>query len=81
MAKEAFAEQRPRDYKIVRAQRVTSIIHYSLLFIICNAKALPYGDVKVSTGTAKLGKRVAARRRYKSLNYKLNNKNTVALAA
>ena len=40
------------------------------------------GDVKVSTGTAKLGKRVAVRRRFKSLNLKINdNTKNVALAA
>ena len=40
-----------------------------------------YGDVKVSTGTEKLGKRVAVRRRFKSLNLKTNDNNKVALAA
>ena len=45
-----------------------------------NARML-YGDVPVSTGVWRRDKRAAAPDRHKTGNYKLNNNNTVAVAA
>ncbi len=55
--------------------------HFAQQNITATRKRCLHGDVKVSTGTAKLGKRVAVRRRFKSLNFKTNDNNKVALAA